>query len=49
VRPGGDGIAAEAMDSHNAKVRLRLARETKRWDTAVSGSSGGRLTRWRVT
>ena len=40
VCPGGEGIAAEAMDSYDIKVRLRLAKPTGQGQTAASGSSG---------
>ena len=39
--PGREGIAAEAVDGHDTKVRLRLAKETEQWQTAASRSSRG--------
>jgi hypothetical protein len=35
--PGSEGIAAEAVDSHNTKGRLRLAKATEQGETTVSG------------
>jgi hypothetical protein len=48
VRPGREGIAAEAVDGHDTKGRPQFAKPTEQEETASRALQEG-LTRWRAT